>query len=148
MKNSTLWLIVGLFVVLAVTGGAALTGALPGMPDIVTQFSNAIANAEGFNVSGSKAQKNNNPGNITVPGGGSFVVYDTIQDGWNALNNLVYSMFYGGSQYYNASMTISQIGYQYADGAHAPVAASNWVSNVASFMGVTTDTTLQQLMGG
>ena len=49
-------------------------------------------------------------------------------------------MFYGGSQYYNSSMTIAEVGNLYANGD------PNWAHNVAAALGVTTDTTLQSLM--
>jgi hypothetical protein len=152
MKNSTLWIIIAVFIVLSLAGGAALTGTIPGtdgsLPDIVMQFATAIATAEGWFVSGSKAQRNNNPGNLTNPSGG-FMQYATVMDGWNALYAQVELMFSGGSAHYNPSMTIQQVANAYAPDSPAnPNQAENWANNVATFLGVSTDTTLQQLMGG
>jgi hypothetical protein len=146
MKSSTVLLIAGAFVVLALLGGGAVVATLPPgtVPDIVQTFSNAIATAEGYFVAGSKPQRNNNPGDIMS--GGQFVVYPTAETGWQALYNQVYLMFFGGSAIYNPSMTISQVAYHYADGLHDPVGAANWADNVAGFMGVSVDTTLQDLM--
>ena len=115
------------------------------IPDIVRRFSDAIAQAEGFFVEGSRPQRNNNPGDIMHRGG--FVVYGSIADGWQALYNQVHKMFYGGSLYYNPTMTIRQIGYIYADGASDPAGAENWAQNVADALGVSPDTTLNTLMG-
>jgi hypothetical protein len=140
-----LWWALGLGVVAALAGGAALVATVPGVPgsptsDIIQTFANAIAVAEGFFIAGSRPQRTNNPGDINL------ATYGSVQEGWQALYNQVYLMFYGGSQYYNPSQTIAQVGYIYADGAHDPTGASNWASNVASALGVTTDTTLQQLL--
>lgn len=138
------WLLLAAFVVLAVGGGAVLTSVVPGTTDIVQQFADAIATAEGFFVAGSKSQRSNNPGDIES--NGQIIQYATADDGWAALYHQVYLMFYGGSQNYNPSMTIGQIGYIYADGLHDPTGAANWSANVAAALGVTTDTTLQALM--
>lgn len=147
MKDSTVWLIIGGAAALAIMGGGLLTMTIPpdSVPDIVKRFANAIATAEGFFVNGSRPQRNNNPGDIMS--NGQFVVYSTTEDGWSALYGQVYKMFYGGSAYYNPSMTISQVAYYYANGSGDPTGAANWANNVAGVMGVTPDTTLQTLMG-
>ena len=51
-------------------------------------LANAIANFEGFNVSGSVAQRNNNPGNLMYAGqagasqgANGFAVFDSVGDG-------------------------------------------------------------------
>ena len=146
MKASS-WLLLGLLVVLAIAGGGALVTSIPpgGVSDIVKRFSEAIATAEGFFIDGSLSQKNNNPGDIMHRG--QFVVYSSIAEGWEALYAQVYEMFYGGSLYYNSGMTISQVAYYYADGGHDPAGAANWAHNVANYLGVTTDTTLDSLKG-
>lgn len=147
VKDSTFWLIVGGFTAVAIIGGKAFVNSLPPgtVPDVVQRFSNAIATAEGFFVDGSRPQRNNNPGDIMS--GGQFVVYSSIADGWAALYDQVYRMFYGGSVYYNPAMTISQVAYYYANGSGDPTGAANWANNVASYLGVTPDTTLNTLMG-
>ena len=149
MKSSTLLLIAGGFIVLAILGGGLAVSSLPGgYPGFVTAFANAIATAEGFFVNGSRPQRNNNPGDIMS--GGSFVVYNSISDGWNALYNQVSLMFTGGSSYYNPSMTIGQVAQVYVDGPNATgmsPGATAWMNNVASVLGVSPGTTLATLMG-
>jgi hypothetical protein len=141
------WLILGLLVVLALAGGSVLMTNIPpgGFPDIVRRFSEAIARAEGAFVEGSRPQRNNNPGDIMAHG--QYVVYSSIDEGWQALYAQVYKMFYGGSLYYNPTMTISQVAYYYADGKDDPNGAANWAQNVSNYLGVTPDTTLNSLMG-
>lgn len=114
-------------------------------PAYVRRFSSAIANAEGENKAGSVPQRQNNPGDLVGPGG--IKTFPTVQAGWDALYKQVQMMFDGSSAYYDPTMSISDIAYLYANGANDPQGASNWASNVASYLGVTTDTTLEQLMG-
>jgi len=143
------WIILGIIglIVLAITGGSMLVSnvAPGGIPVIVKRFSEAIATAEGFFINGSRPQRNNNPGDIMV--GGQYVVYSSTADGWQALYGQVYKMFFGGSIYYNSSMTISEVAYYYADGGNDPTGASNWAENVANYLGVTPDTTLDSMKG-
>ena len=113
------------------------TGPVTPSSNLITSLSNAIAQAEGFNVSGSIPQRQNNPGDLTS--GGVIATYPTAQDGWNALYAQVQSMFDGTSSYYNPGMTLAQVGNSYAGGD------PNWANNVASALGVSPDTTLAQL---
>lgn len=124
------------------------TGSTPGGGNVppptqsaVQTVALAIANAEGFNVQGSLAQVNNNPGNI----GGGSATYPTPADGWNALYDQITKIFNNTSGYYNSGMTIDQVGYIYADGAHDPAGAANWSANVAAYLGVPSSTTFDQL---
>lgn len=157
------WLILGAFVLVALGGGAVVTNQLTSgngasgggsFPDFVMLFAEAIASAEGFFRSGSRPQRNNNPGDLTLAFGqpttgkdGSFPIFATVDAGWTALYTQVNEMFFGGSAYYNPSMTIAQVGYTYANGANDPQGAANWAVNVASYLGVTSDTVLSDLMG-
>ena len=142
------WLLLAVVAILALTGGGLLVSSLPAgsVPPIVQQFADAIAQAEGFYVSGSVPNRKNNPGDIESSG--QIIQYPTVNDGWQALYNQVYLMFYGGSAHYNPSMSITEVAWIYADGADDPVGAQNWASNVAQALGVTTDTTLQNLLDG
>lgn len=144
-KTDWFWIIAGIGIIAAIGGGLAAVSNVPGIPDIVSRFANAIAKAEGFFVGGSRAQRNNNPGDIES--GGQFVVYSSITEGWQALYDQVHKMFYGGSLYYNPTMTIRQVGFIYADGQNDPTGAANWAQNVADALGVSPDTTLNSLMG-
>jgi hypothetical protein len=63
---------------------------------------------------------------------------------------MVYKWFYGGSVLYNPFMTIGQIAQIYVDGPNATgmsPGASAWAANVANYLGVSTSTTLNNLMG-
>ena len=71
--------------------------------------------------------------------------YGTADDGWNALYAQVNAMFQGTSGFYNPGMSINEVAYTYADGAHDPQGAANWANNVAATLGVTTDTTLSSI---
>src|SRR6516165_5090507 len=126
------WHWVALVIIAALAlGGSAAMNTGPG--GIVQQFAQAIANAEGWFVAGSRPQRNNNPGNLT-DSAGAFRIFSTVADGWAALYEQVSLMFYGGSAHYDPSMTIAQVGAIYAAGD------SNWSNNVASYLGVTPQT--------
>ena len=114
-------------------------------PAVVLRFAEAIAEAEGFYVAGSKSSRQNNPGDLADQQTGSILTFSTLEDGWYALRSQVYKMFFGGSAHYNPAMTIQQVGYIYADGLHDPTGAANWSNNVARALGVTIDTTLNTL---
>lgn len=140
--SSGLIFIIAAVAFFALGGGSLLSNGLPGASSssdpYVNALANAIATAEGFFVSGTIPQVQNNPGDIET--GGVINTYPTAADGWNALYAQVQVMLYGGSAYYNPSMTIAEVGQIYANGD------SNWANNVAASLGVTTDTTLQQWM--
>ena len=140
MKSGWVWVLVAGAIMLALGGGVALSMTVS---PLIQKFANAIANAEGFQVVGSIPNRNNNPGDITDPATGSFMSYATPDDGWNALYSQVSAMFSGTSRYYNPSMTISQVAQIYS-----PDGWLNWANNVASYLGVSTDTTLNDLQGG
>ena len=112
-------------------------------------FADAIAYAEGFYVFGSRAARNNNPGNLTVDTigravryDGPFVVYGTVTDGWNALKRQIERMLDGTSAFYSPEMTIRQI----AD-VYTATDKAAWAANVASRLGVTVNTVLGDLAG-
>jgi hypothetical protein len=109
-------------------GGGTPGGASP----IVQRMANAIAQEEGWNVAGSIAQQNNNPGNVGGPG----ATFATPADGWNQLYSQINLMLYGGSAYYNPQMSLAAAGLVYSNGD------PNWSANVASIMGIDPGTTL------
>ena len=116
---------------------------------LVERISDAIAWAEGYFVSGSRPQRNNNPGDLTqdltgqaVGWDGPFVVYATAADGWDALELQVQKMLDGSSAIYDPSMSILQIAESYAPGPQSVT----WAANVAARLGVAVDTTLESLL--
>jgi predicted PurR-regulated permease PerM len=115
---------------------------------LTAALADAIAYAEGFYVTGSRPARNNNPGDLTVDltgagigWDGTFVIYRTIADGWNALTKQVQMMIDGTSAYYNPSMTIQEIANKYT-----ATQSFAWASNVASKLGVSVNTTLNELL--
>lgn len=107
-----------------------------GVSPTVKRIAMAIAIAERGSAeidSGSVA--NNNPGDIMSDG--SMIVYPTLDAGWNALYNQVGLFLSGGSgTRYSPDMSISQIAQTYVGTSDWP----NWATNVANYLGVSTDT--------
>ena len=116
--------------------------------DAIRIFSEGIALAEGFYVTGSRAQLNNNPGNLTVDTTGTktgmdgmFVVYGSAIDGWNALYRQVELILTDASNIYNSDMTLREIGQRYTTTDQLA-----WSMNVASRLGISIDTPISTLL--
>src|SRR5579885_1117433 len=84
--------------------------------DIVPRFAQAIARAEGFYVSGSRPQRNHNPGDMTqdligkgIGRDGPFVVYANDQDGWSNLYAQIQLWLSGQSAFAGPDSTISDL---------------------------------------
>jgi len=132
-------------------GGGSLSGIEQSVVKLVAQ---AIAGAEGFGVAGAIPTLANNPGDLTAisstsayvgdtgqrMGSANIIVFDTVQDGWNALYQYVESML-GGNEIYSPSMTLAQAGSIYSGGS------ATWVQNVANTLGVDPSVTLAELSG-
>ena len=106
----------------------------------ITDLSNAIAQMEGFNVSGSLAQRNNNPGNIryvgqagATQGDGGFAKFPSVQAGWDALSNLI-------TKRANQGMTLSSFLNSYAPPVENDT--NNYIGFVSNKTGVAPNTTL------
>lgn len=115
-------------------------------------FAEGIALAEGFFVTGSRAARNHNPGNLTkditgtaVSKDGMFVVYANDNDGWDALRRQVELILTDASSIYNSQMTLRQIGQKYAS-TSTPQDQLNWAINVASKLGIDIDTPVSTLI--
>lgn len=117
--------------------------------DIATNaFATAIAYAEGFYVNGSRPQRNNNPGDLTVDTigkgigmDGPFIVYATPDDGWDALRQQVRLILTNTSRIYNTDMTIQDVANRYTT-----TDQSAWAMNVASKLGVSPDTKVSSIL--
>lgn len=112
----------------------------------LSQFAAAIAQAEGFNVAGSRPQRNNNPGDLTswpgVPAdSGGYSIFPDAQSGWNALEQDLNTIRSGQSGYIQTGMSIAQMGAAWAGGD------PNWAANVAAFLGTSTGATIGPLLG-
>jgi len=137
---------VGYILLLAFPGGLN-TGA----DDRVQKLAQAIAGAEGFYNQGSRAQRNNNPGDMTqdligkaTGHDGPFVVYATPDDGWANLYAQINLWFSGASNRADGSSTIADISSFYTTDVPAG-AQANWASNVAGALGVSVDTPIAQI---
>lgn len=107
----------------------------------IQDLANSIAQMEGWSVSGSLAQRNNNPGNIryvgqagATLGDGGFAKYPSSDAGFNALTTLI-------NKRANQGMTLSSFINQYA-----PSSDNNDTNSYLNFLskqtGVSPDTTL------
>ena len=111
------------------------------------RIANAIAYAEGYFVSGSRPERNNNPGDLTKAFGqdytgydGIFIVFATPTDGWQALFQQVNMMLDNTSSIYNDEMTIYEVAQRYTT-----TQQQEWANNVASYLGVSTNTPLREV---
>lgn len=116
-------------------------------PQSITNLAQAIATAEGFYVLGSIPQQANNPGDLKVPGwtgptlGTGIAIFQSVDDGWNALKKQLYLILTGQSAYYNLDMTITQMAATWT--ATQPDA---WAQNVAAGLGVDPSTPLWSVL--
>jgi hypothetical protein len=143
VKRSSVWVFIFIGAGLLLTGGIGLIGVSP----TIRRIGEAIATAEGFYVEGSRSSRNNNPGDLTVDLNGKgiakdgmFIVYSNAADGFDALYKQISEWFAGTSSYISADMSITQ-----AAQVYSPDGAGNWASNVAHYLGVSTDTPLSQI---
>jgi hypothetical protein len=120
----------------------------------VLKFARAIAHAEGFGDPDAIPTKANNPGDLTGADGGSLRVigtmnkegvlhFENLDDGWLALHIKVDRMLSGKSKVYPLTLTLEQVGIRYSGSD-----SGDWARNVASYLGVTPQTTLQELSEG
>jgi hypothetical protein len=134
-------LFIGLLAVALFIGGSTvfLTGT-------IDRLSKAIARAEGFYVPGSRSARNHNPGNMTqdlikksIGKDGAFVVYANDADGFENLRRQLW-LIWGGSAYYNPTMTIAEFA-----SVWTATQQTEWAANVANALGVSVSTQIQQL---
>ena len=116
--------------------------------ELITRFSEAIAYAEGYYVPGSRARRNNNPGNLTVDTigkavdmDGMFIVYANAIDGWNALKRQVELILTDLSSIYTSDMTLIEIAERYTT-----TEQSAWAHNVASKLGIPVNVPVSSLI--
>lgn len=110
-------------------------------PTIISSFSNAIAQGEGFNAdSSNRPTRTMNPGDIGNTDTSSQS-YASLADGWAALDHQVQIAMDGTSNVYNPNMTVAQFGATYAPGG-------TLATNLPKLLGVSPDTTLAQIASG
>lgn len=105
-------------------------------------LANAIAQEEGYNVSGSLPQRLNNPGSLTDATTGSLIQFPDAQTGWQALVSKLQNIASGNSKVYSPSMTLEQFENTYTGGD------PNAANNLSSILGVPKSTSLSSIFGG
>jgi hypothetical protein len=138
--------------------GEGAAGAASGSPQspapatsnpLVSALANAIAKAEGYFSSATAVPvRANNPGDLVLGDVGNGVansagvtIFDSLEDGWNALFNEINAILSGTSKYISPDMTIAQMGQVYA----GPAGGAAWAANVAGALGVSVDTPISSL---
>lgn len=105
----------------------------------------AIGHAEGYYSPGSRSQRNNNPGDLTIGDehgqavsgyDGPFIIFSSVDAGFQALTIKLQNILNGRSSHYSPGMSWQQIGMVWADGD------SNWGTNVAAALGVSPNDSL------
>jgi hypothetical protein len=113
-------------------------------------FARAIRDFEGW-FPGSVSQRNNNPGNLKAAGQYGVVgqdsqghaIFDSLENGWNALLNQLQMALDGRSRFYHPDMSFHQFFNVYAEANSEPYAQF-----VASRLGVTPEATLRETFIG
>jgi hypothetical protein len=136
-----------------------LSGGLEQLPVVGSYFVNmdgvfavarAIAFAEGFYSPGSRASRNHNPGDLTLDIGGNdihplsfdgpYAIYQSDADGFADLQGQIILWLTGKSHVAGPSDTIATLSRKYTATEQA-----GWARNVASYLGVSVDTSLSEL---
>lgn len=137
------WIIGGLIALVAVARRAHASPLRPVAPSVgIGQLAEAIALAEGYGVPGAIPTVANNPGDLKVGGpsiGSGISVFQTPEQGWDALYRQLVAIRDGRSAYYDTSTTLADMGQRWA-GDHA------WAGNVARTLGVSVETTLAEIL--
>lgn len=118
---------------------------------LVYKFADAIATMEGFFTQGSRAQLNNNPGNLRswghYPLVKGFVAFPAAEDGWKALRTQVQKNFDRGlttREFFGGKPGV------YA--GYAPSADGNYPEKYAKFVagkcGIDVDAVLKDIVDG
>jgi len=104
----------------------------------LSNFAAAIGHAEGFFNAGTRPNRNNNPGDFilappatayTDKSDGTYAIFDSVADGWQALEDELDLIRRGVSHNYTKTMTFEQMAQKYS-----PDGWQNWAANVSSFL--------------
>ncbi len=118
-----------------------------GMGDASSTIAQTIQKVEGY-YPGTLAYRNNNPGNLifvgqpgAVPGAGGFAAFPTYDDGYNALLKQI-------QNYANRGLTIQQMMDIYAPASQPGNNPTLYANQIASALGVSTDSTVADALAG
>jgi hypothetical protein len=106
-----------------------------------------ISQAEGFGVPGAIPTLANNPGDLVIPNwpgakmGAGISVFDSVDEGRNRLYHQLQLIVSGQSKVYNLDMTIAEMANKWT-----ATDAGNWARIVSGYLGVSTDTTLRDIL--
>lgn len=151
MKNTKAILIGGLII----GGLAVMTKTLKTVSQSVIEImAGAIRDWESGGNLSARNYRNNNPGNLrwfgdldSIPWDGAMgvdsenhVVFDSYDNGWNALLHQLELAFSGRSQIYSPDMNLYQFFAKYAESG-----TENYARSVASALGVSPETALRDI---
>lgn len=124
--------------------------------DKIWQIAQAIAHAEGADVSGTNPDKLNNPGDISdgatqfgaeFHSGSNITHFPDKHTGWTWLYNKLANINAGRSRVYSRTMTWQEIAHDPATGATRWAGDwQNWSNNVAADLGVEPTSTFADFM--
>jgi hypothetical protein len=122
--------------------------------DFISTWAQAIAQFEGFNTAGNRAQRNNNPGNLKFAGqpgaigadSGGFAIFPDPGTGFQALYTQLQKYVVSYPGYSILDITAKYLG-QSAPTSDSQGNAYTYAGYVASALGVDVSTTLAQLSG-
>lgn len=106
----------------------------------LTRMMISIARQEGYGVTGALPTSHNNPGDLFRFGVLRF--FPNRDEGWQALEHQVRLYATGTSSEVARDATIFELAEKYTT-----TQVQEWAANVAEFMGVSQDTTLQEYFG-
>jgi hypothetical protein len=107
--------------------------------DRTKRIAEAIARAEGFYVSGSLPQRNNNPGSLRIHGETDTISkFSTVEDGWSALYRQINLIFSRDSNYYTPEMSIEEFASIWTGGDNP----GSWANTVSQALNVGPSTSL------
>jgi len=117
----------------------------PTMPsdETILRLARAIAVSEGYYVEGSLPFRKNNPGALRLFGETDTITeFATANAGWEALFEQLRKIFRGNSAYYHDGMTIAEMARVWTGGDRPDA----WARNVSSYLGVSPNTRLKELV--
>lgn len=122
--------------------------------DFIPTWASAVAQFEGFNKPGNRAQRNNNPGNLKFAGqpgaigsdSGGFAIFPDPGTGFQALYNQLQKYVVSYPNYSILDITAKYLG-QSAPTSDSQGNAFTYAAYVASALGTDVSTTLGELSG-
>ena len=118
-----------------------------GLGDSAATIASTIQKVEGY-YPGTLAYRNNNPGNLiyvgqpgATPGAGGFAAFPSYDAGYQALLNQI-------QNYANRGLTIQQMMDIYAPASQPGNNPTLYANQIASALGVSTDTTVADALAG